>query len=644
LGQDLKAQDATKDPVESKKEEANKDGPADLVEAIETKPMKRDIAQPRIHPLAVASARLQSNGISELSKSINLAGLVSSDEYFTLSNIVNPLLDVKTTITPEDKTEANDGVSNGDVTDLSLRALFLGKRKRAQFEWASKALKRHEARLAAAVSAQQVIDRRLKELRPYWRLVAPEHGIRARPHAARPTEVVAIDVEVYDRDRTGGGSMALQNESKLQGKTLGRLARQVPRYAIVELPIDYKIRKDTEEWKTHQDLEDAYMPKETDSREKADEAVYKTRAEPFSVADPTLGKIDVDFDPDKVPMLSLQLDIEKGSSGFRQSERLSPLITLGENAHPDERVVVALQHSLFCASLFESIRQELIPEEEARDVAAAAAKPTIAKRQTGNQVWLSSVMEENYLPPCSLMAGGNSGRLSVVHCHEGEVKVQLNSEYSLTLKLVEAGTAVGGTSGAVDVAAKESRDTDRVIGNTGSQNSQQLRVLCRALLLHAQNVFHEHSVRIRELLSQKARQSAETKPLGLEKRSKTDEFPQAHILQKCVSLGARMILERKIRWALTRLQKWLGSQTGEIKMTIEWLPLTVFDTCSQFVLGVQSFVIDVKIERDALIVTRFGDKGEYRRATFGTEEEFESFLKLELQSRLREINGNRAKS
>jgi hypothetical protein len=37
----------------------------------------------------------------------------------------------------------------------------------------------------------------------------------------------------------------------------------------------------------------------------------------------------------------------------------------------------------------------------------------------------------------------NRGLLAAMHCHdEGKVKVQLNSEYALTTKLVEAETAV----------------------------------------------------------------------------------------------------------------------------------------------------------------------------------------------------------
>ena len=382
--------------------------------------------QPAIHPLAVASARLQANGIAELSKAINLSGLAATGEYFGLANIVDPSLD-KTTETPQK-------VST-EVADERLRAEYIGKRKRAQFEEAAQVLERHERRMAAAITAQSVLDERLKNLRPQWRLVAPEHATRALPHATRPSELVAIDVDVYDRDRTGGGNQAVLGGSS----TMGRIARRVPRFATIELQDDYKVNDDMAAWKERYaivDKDDDSMKVEPAKKESAEEKI-KTRAEPFAVADPTLGKIDVEFDPEKVPMLTLQFDISKPSTGFLQSTRLSPLTGYTEKGGSDENMIVSLQHSLFCASLFESIRRELVPEGDDKTVGGAISK---AQRIA----WLSSEMDENFLPPPSLMAGGedSSGSvrsLAVVHCLEGEVMVQLDCEYSLTVKLVEAG-------------------------------------------------------------------------------------------------------------------------------------------------------------------------------------------------------------
>eukprot|EP00581_Thalassiosira_minuscula_P014486 CAMPEP_0183734024 /NCGR_PEP_ID=MMETSP0737-20130205/42720_1 /TAXON_ID=385413 /ORGANISM="Thalassiosira miniscula, Strain CCMP1093" /LENGTH=221 /DNA_ID=CAMNT_0025967413 /DNA_START=12 /DNA_END=674 /DNA_ORIENTATION=+ len=54
-----------------------------------TKKRKAASDAPFVHPLAIASARIRAKGVDELSKSINLGGLVMGGEYFGLTNIVN---------------------------------------------------------------------------------------------------------------------------------------------------------------------------------------------------------------------------------------------------------------------------------------------------------------------------------------------------------------------------------------------------------------------------------------------------------------------------------------------------------------------------------------------------------------------------
>lgn len=523
---DLVQSDLSSTTKEEEKQEKEKD-------------KQEDSTQPTIHPLAVASARLQANGIAELSKAVNLSGLVSTGEYFGLTNIVDPSLEV---------TEKADAATNSqklslELADERLKAEYIGKRKRAQFEQAQQVLERHSGRLAAAISAQTVMDERLRQLRPSWRLVAPEHGTRALPHAALPSELVAIDVDVYDRDRTGGG-----NQAVLLGRstTMGRIARRVPRFVTIELQDDYKVSNDLAIWKKKyaatKDYDDDMEVEAVNKQESNESSSIKTRAEPFAVADPTLGKIDVEFDPEKVPMLTLQFEISKPSTGFLQSARLSPSMGHSKEEGSDENVIVSLQHSLFCASLFESIRRELVPEDDDKTVGSVKSK-------THRAVWLSSEMDENFLPPPSLMAGGenssgNVRSLAVVHCHEGEVMVQLDCEYSLTVKLVEA-------SGPLDSNNDDNAmDIDEASGGTsnssGSQTPEQLQVLCRALLLHAQNVYHEHSMKARARALEKKQEQAP----GLARIQKQDKMPSARILESCVNLGAKMIFEGKIRRAL----------------------------------------------------------------------------------------------
>ena len=303
---------------------------------------------PYVHPLAIASARIRAMGSDELSKAINLGGLVLGGEYFGLTNVIRRTAQVvdKKKIdgggggasaaarnggskgqygeAGNDSASARDGDDDESTSlDARLRSTYVLRRRRDQYASASSALSRH--------SGGDVDD--------------------------------AMEVDVTDAaaERPDGG----------------------------------------------------------DSRP-TDSAVCKTKAEPFAIADPTLGKVDVDFDPDKVPLLTLLFEIEKPSTGFAERATLSssfsssrhsasPNANDGEEREPprpDERVVEALQHSLFCASLFESMRGEIIPassrqrqrhHQHPKDQSSLSSSSLVA--------WLSSEMEESFLPPPSVMAG-----------------------------------------------------------------------------------------------------------------------------------------------------------------------------------------------------------------------------------------------
>lgn len=594
-----------------------------------------DKTAPRVHPLAVASARLQSNGLAELNRAINLAQLVTSGEYFGLTNIVDPSLEGNAP--GETKGSGVAAVASQQID--TVKSTYVLKRKRSQFQKASLVLERHEKRLRASLKAQRVLDRRLFQLRNQWRLVAPEHGTRARLHAARATEVVAIDVDVYDRDRVGGGNQALKTNTAGKRQTLaGRLASRVPRFATIELQDNFKVpiahdenstEAETETLHTSQDVSDMQV----DEAEDDEKLSNFTRAEPFAIADPSLGRVVENFDPAKVPMLNLQLDIQKASSGFLQSSCLEPITTLnvakGDTAEysQDEDLLVSLQHSLFCASLFESIRSELDPPPD------NPAQFSAAQRNLPPVAWLSCESEENFLPPPRRVVGGGYGLspLAVVHCHEGEVKVQLDSEYTLCVKLVEANVETDTKSNATDGGT--SRAT---ASKSGSQSPEQLHALCRALLLHAQDVYHRHSLYLRERAKKKEEEEKAQGdgPRGLARVSKEDAPDMARILQSCVSLGSKMLYEQRIRKSLVRVARWLKPQTPD-RMAIEWLALSVFDLQSHFTLCFQDFVVDATIVRDSMTVTRLAEGGEHRKVHFHSDKEFEIFLKMELRRQLK---------
>jgi hypothetical protein len=412
-----------------------------------------------------------------------------------------------------------------------------------------------------------------------------------------------------------------------------------------------------------------------DTKETEDESYASkwTRAEPFAIADPTLGRVIENFDPSKIPMLNLQLDIQKSSTGFLQSSCLEPMSTIdtdkdrgnentnnAENNNSDEELLISLQHSLFCANLFESMRSELDPESESSAIGGGYNNND--NRQRGNisfsarrpkalqsMAWLASESEENFVAPPSFLVGDNAGRglgaLSVVHCHEGEVKVQLDSEYQLCLKLVEANAEQTIKSTSQLKKEKEESSTAASGGesgehggrnNSGSQSPEQLHAFCRALLLYAQDVYHRHSLYLHER-EKRMREDEIAKgdePRGLARIKKEDVPEKARILQSCVSLGSKMLFEQRIRKALSSVSQWLQETHGE-KLVVEWLSLSMFDLHSKFTICCRQLVVDGIISRDALTITKVTeDTDDYRKVHFHTEKEFELYLKLELRRQM----------
>jgi len=428
---------------------------------------------------------------------------------------------------------------------------------------------------------------------------------------------------------------------------------------------------DSEGEKELNDDKDAYDgdTKKPASRSDGDESLKLdaccTRAEPFAIADPALGKVDANFDASKVPMLTLQFDIEKASTGFCQSACLEPIASALEEEdeeQEDEKSFVSLQHSLFCAKLFQSIRRELAPDTE--DVGQIR---TSAKAQSA--VWLSSSeSEDNFLPPLSAMMksggggtadGDNSNNssgglepLAVVHVHEGDVKVLLDCEYALRVRLVEASS---GEKDKGTMAPPESQ-TDSTVSNnnnsgSGSQSPALLRTVCRALLLHAQEKHHQHSVETEAKL-QKQQRDDEAKLAQLQQQNpnikslppskKGAALASPRILQSCVSLGTKMLFERRIRKILRSVHGWIQGQTSSLNgegLVVEWLALSVFDLSAQFSVSFgATWSIDVHMVGDELTVTSFGDQGDYRKVKFHTDWEFELYLKTALRRVLRRTN------
>ena len=255
-----------------------------------------------------------------------------------------------------------------------------------------------------------------------------------------------------------------------------------------------------------------------------------------------------------------------------------------------------------------------------------------------SMAWLASESEENYVAPPSFLVGSNAGRglaaLSVVHCHEGEVKVQLDSEYQLCLKLVEA-NAEETIASPSQLKRKTQVGISKDSENSGSQSPAQLHAFCRALLLYAQDVYHRHSLYLHQREKKKREDEAikGDEPRGLARIKKEDAPEQARILQSCVSLGSKMLFEKRIRKSLSRVSQWLMDKYGE-KLSVEWLSLSIFDLHSKFTVCCRQLIVDGLIARDNLTITRISDCEDFRKANFHTEKEFEIYLKLELRRQM----------
>jgi hypothetical protein len=184
-------------------------------------------------------------------------------------------------------------------------------------------------------------------------------------------------------------------------------------------------------------------------------------------------------------------------------------------------------------------------------------------------------------------------------------------------------------------AAGDLMEVEETGGNakaeSGSQSPKQLHALYRTLLLHAQTVYHTHSMKARAKSLQKEKKQA----AGLARVQVKDKIPPPRILENCVSLGAKTIFVQKIRRALKRVSKWLKSTLhSDEHLTVEWLPLSTFDLHSQCTLCFLDDCLDVSIERDEMTVTSIGDDG-YRQVSFHLDAEFEMYLKMEIRRSIR---------
>ena len=68
------------------------------------------------------------------------------------------------------------------------------------------------------------------------------------------------------------------------------------------------------------------------------------------------------------------------------------------------------------------------------------------------------------------------------------------------------------------------------------------------------------------------------------------------------------------------------------RLVVEWLTLSMFDAKSYFTASLgPAFTLDVCIDAGGMTVTSFGDSGQYKSVRYGTAEQFEIFMQLQIQ-------------
>ena len=219
---------------------------------------------------------------------------------------------------------------------------------------------------------------------------------------------------------------------------------------------------------------------------------------------------------------------------------------------------------------------------------------------------------------------------------------------------MEAGTvrrSAGSGSSPADgrtTAHEANTDTDNADAgrDSGSQGAAYLRTLCRALLLHARSAYHDHRLRTHtKAVAVAAAEAAKAQsglPPGLARRKKDAEEERPLILGGVLALGGKMLVEQKVRKSLRKLSRYVGQQgSGGMphRLVVEWLTLSMFDAKSYFTASVgPAFTVDVCIDAAGMAVTSFGEAGQYKLVRYGTAEQFEMFMHLQLQ-RLAEFAG-----
>ncbi len=80
------------------------------------------------------------------------------------------------------------------------------------------------------------------------------------------------------------------------------------------------------------------------------------------------------------------------------------------------------------------------------------------------------------------------------------------------------------------------------------------------------------------------------------------------------------------------LAQWQKKYITSISFAVEWLPLSVFDSNSQFVMSFdETTCMDASMSGGSMVVTSFTGDGDYREVSFESSYEFQMFVKHEMK-------------
>jgi len=554
------------------------DAPEDSVQ------QKQRQKQPLIHPIAQATGHIRGQCLGELSKAVNLAGLVLGGEYIELHHVLQNdyaedgitdnggKRDSRSTTQTINDTFANSFVEPSTdpqilQLDSALRANFILQRKQKNYLSCQRTLHRHATACYAATALYHYhLDRHMLLLRRNgWKMTLPLRkkmleSMSSRKRMISSRDIAALQLNIYRVD------------PPTSPRSISSLFSRVPHFATVEI-IDKAIsslsscqkhpstsyhRRSSKKRRTDMDSsvkkEEVHVHPNHETPSLPTEPMHSTTSPSYlssivQIQPLTYGSTDTSISSTRHDNIcrSLVFQLEDTTNGniISQHELSHSSEILDHAGHDSEDSILdTLQQSLFCAQLFESLKSEVLQFTSSSGLATkgsniGTATSTQSHSTTATSIWLPRGMSDAGIPPPSLMIGsGKVGgsvpvvienvdilpRFTVIYCHEGEFKILFNSRYTLIVTLQEY---------SLDRCIKVTEIANNIDVNP---EYRRLSLILRLLLLHSQSMYHVYRKELDEVM-----------PPSVSDKSIQESPSPPRILQSCLALGSKCIMEFEIR-------------------------------------------------------------------------------------------------